>query len=521
MRPRVSFAPVLSLSVLLACSGDEGGAATDTRGSDTGDASTDAPTSGTTGDAADTTGGSTDDATSAATSDATTSDDTTSATGVDPTTGSTSDDTTSSTGDGTTSSTGDDTTGSTGDDTGAPGPLMCPMSIDQAILTCIDELQADPDLAPGNFLIDLLFTCSDAEPVADDYDAHCALVPDDPVCALEYAEFVASVLPECVARAQQLVFADVCLLPSVYGELLFTPAIALMERRFVTSAAELDAGEVAQVLWASADIGFPAATVEEALLATDDDGMEQLTVLDVGTDRTIVSFSGHYGDTRVGRLFLRDTLTLVGAIEDGELTRCGVERTVEGQPCAEDLACEPVHSCLDVLLDADDVVLAPGVCIAPGALPGEGDACSAHGDCDPTSGLLCLDTISEGEPGTCRPGWMRRSFAGPDAALVPGGILEIPLLVAGLATVPTGAYLDLQLFQDSVNELEIRLTNPTGTSSLVSATDAPLIQLDLTPVPVPGDESAGGIWYLTVEDVGGQASGSITRLALTLDTRWD
>jgi len=38
---------------------------------------------------------------------------------------------------------------------------------------------------------------------------------------------------------------------------------------------------------------------------------------------------------------------------------------------------------------------------------------------------------------------------------------------------------------------------------------------------VPGDESAGGVWHLIVEDLGGQASGSVSRLALTLDTRWD
>jgi hypothetical protein len=169
----------------------------------------------------------------------------------------------------------------------------------------------------------------------------------------------------------------------------------------------------------------------------------------------------------------------------------------------------------------NQAVLAPGTCISPAPIPGEGEPCSGHADCDPGTGLLCLDTIIDGQPGTCRPGWMRRSFPAPDGALVAGGSLEIPILVSGLATVPTGAYLDLQLVQDAANELEIRIINPLGTSTLVSASAAKLIELDLTPLPVPGDESAGGVWKLVIDDLGGKASGAVTHLALTLDTRWD
>lgn len=498
MRTRALVTPALLLSLVLACSADTN----DTTGAE----------SATTGTSA---GDSASGSTLVPTSDATT------ATSIDPTTGAseTSDttgteDPSTGTTDALTITTGDTSSGTTG---GTPGELSCPTSIDQAILACVGDLQADPELADNLFLIDLLFACGDAEPVADDYDAHCAGQPQDPICALEYQAFVESILPECITRAQEALFADVCLLPATYGELLFTPAIALMQRRFVTSAGQLDAGEQMQVLWASADMGFPVDTVEQALLATDDDGMEQLTVLDVGTDRTLVSFSAHYGDTRVGRVFFRGTLTVVGAIEDGEFTRCGVERTIEGQPCVDDVACAPDHTCLDVLTEMNEV-LAPGACVSLAPLPGEGQPCSGHADCEPASGLLCLDTLTDG---TCRPGWMRHSFAGADAALVPGGTLDVPIVVAGLATVPTGAYLDLQLVQDAANAIEVRLVNPLGTSTTVSATDAPLIELDLAAMPVPGDESAGGVWHLIVEDLGGQASGSVSRLALTLDTRWD
>ncbi|MBK7827409.1 hypothetical protein [Nannocystis sp.] len=491
MRPRAARIHLLSLGLALAACTDKGTLPADTAstraaGDDVSDTTpTSSPTSGPTGDTTGVPTGDTSTGEAASTSGQASTSDATSATG-DP-----------------------------------PGELLCPVAIDDAILACIAELQADPELADNNFLLDLLWMCSDAEPVADDYDAHCAAHPDDPICALEYQVFVETVLPECVARVQQLVFADVCLLPATYPELLFAPAIALMERRFVTTAAQLDASEQQQLLWASADMGFPAASVEEALLASDDDGLEQLTVLDVGTDRTLVLYSGHYGDTRVGRMFFAGTLTLVGAVEDGSFTRCGVERTIEGQPCTDDLACAPDHKCIDILSDADNVVLAPGVCASPTPIAGEGSPCNAHQDCDPSSGLLCLDSINEGDDGVCRPGWMRRSFAGPDTALVAGGSVKLPLLVAGVATVPTAAYLDLQRAQDGANQVAIHLVNPLGTSTSVSLTDAPLVVLDLEPIAVPTDESAGGVWHLVVDDLGGQASGAVTRVALTLDTRWD
>jgi hypothetical protein len=414
--------------------------------------------------------------------------------------------------------TGSPTTGSSTGET--PGALVCPESIDQAILACVADLQGDAELAEGHFLLDLLFMCADAEPVADDYDAHCALAPADPICGLEYVEFVEGVLPACIDRVQSMLFADRCLLPASYDDLLFAPGIALMDRRLVKGAADLAPIEQQQLLMASADMGFPAETVAAALLATDEKSVELLTVLDVGTDRALVFYSAHYGDTRVGRVFFWKSLTMVGAIEDGFFSRCGVERAIEGQPCTDDVACAPEHMCLDIL-ESQGRVLAPGTCVWPAPLVGEGVSCSAHDDCDPSSGLLCIDILAGGDSGTCRPGWMRRSFAGPDTALVAGGTVMIPLVISGVATVPTAAYLDLQLTQNSANELAVHLVNPDGTSALVSAIDAPLWIIDLEQVGVPGDESAGGIWHLVVEDIGGDASGAATRVALTLDTRWD
>jgi subtilisin-like proprotein convertase family protein len=87
--------------------------------------------------------------------------------------------------------------------------------------------------------------------------------------------------------------------------------------------------------------------------------------------------------------------------------------------------------------------------------------------------------------------------------------------------VPNIAYLDLQLSQDSANPVAIRLVNPSGSITTVVETDAALVVLDLEPVKVAGDESAGGRWQLEIEDIGGNASGAVSHVALTLDTRWD
>ncbi len=414
--------------------------------------------------------------------------------------------------------------GTTSVDTGAgpPGELLCPDSVDQGILECVAALQGDPDLGEKVFLLDILWMCSDAEPVAIDYDAHCAAHPEDPICSLDYEVFVTDVLPQCVARVQEDLFADVCLLPATYGELLFTPSIALMQRRFVTDAATLDSSEQEQIVWASADMGFPVATAAEALLATDDDGFELLTVLDVGTDRPLTLYTAHYGDTRVGRMFFPGSLTVVGAVEDDAFTRCAIERTIEGQPCASDMSCGQGFICTGVLTDINDKVLAPGACVSTQPPPPAPPVCDDHADCDPPGGgQLCLDNLGLGTPGVCRPGWMRRSFAGPDTALKAGGTATVPIVASGLATVPNIAYIDLRLSQGGANQLAVRLVNPSGTATTVVDTDAELVVLDLEPVQVASDESARGIWHLEIEDIGGNASGAVSHIALTLDTRWD
>jgi hypothetical protein len=419
----------------------------------------------------------------------------------------------------TTADPGTSTPASTTSTTTGDLPLECPPAIDEAIAACIVDLQADPEQA-GALLIDLLLACSDAEPVADDYDAHCASAPDDPICALDYRTFVADILPLCVARVQDQLFADVCLLPALYADLLFTPSIALMQRRALTDDVDLTDAEQQQLVFASQDMGLAVDSAADALLATDDGTVEQQTVLDVGTDRAITIYTGRYGGVQRGRALFRGTHTIVGAVEDGLLLRCAVERGVEGQPCADDGPCAPDHTCNDILKDGD-TVLFPGACIKPGTLPGEGDPCTAHDECGPAGGLLCLDAMNEGDPGTCRPGWMRRTFAGPVTPLTPGGSAIVDILVAGVATVPTAAYLDLTLTQADINDLELELLNPDGTANPVAMTSASGLLLHLEQIPVPGDESAGGKWQLIIKDVGGQAEGTVSDIGLTLDTRWD
>ncbi len=423
----------------------------------------------------------------------------------------------------------DDTVGdddsTSGDDDSAPGELRCPETIDVGILGCVADLRTDPEASQGLHLIDLLLMCSDAEPAAVAYDQWCAATPDDPICGLDYFVFVSEVLPQCTDRAREQLFAGVCLLPTEYSELLPTPGVALVDRRFISDAATLDSAENAQVIATSMEIGFEVGTAADAFSATDDGGMEMLTVLAVGTDRMLTLWTAHYGDTRAGRMWFRGMMTRAATVLDSSFAACAIERGTEGQPCwtPEDPACGEDHACTGIVTDELGQVLAPGACRATGEIDGAGAECDADFAC--AAGLLCIPYGAGAPLGQCNPGWMRRTFAGPSqVTLVAGGTTRIPILVSGLAAVPAVAQLDLVIGQGVANGLVITLENPFGTAVPVLDTNASPtmdVVLDLAEVAVPGDEVVNGEWALVVQDVGGQASGGVWLLGLTLDSRWD
>lgn len=407
------------------------------------------------------------------------------------------------------------------------GELLCPASIDAAMVACVEALQADPDTSPANSLLDLLTLCADAEPVADDYDAHCAATPDDPICALAFETFVAEVLPQCTVRARDLLFAEVCVLPGQFRDLNNTPGLAPLGRRTITSADELDATEAEQLILTSAAVGIPVATAEEALAATDDGSVEQLSVLAVGTDRVIVAYSAAYGDTVGGLLWLRGALVSVGSIQDGELDDCAIERGIEGSECTSsgDPVCGTEHACLGVVLDDVGAVQGPGACAPLAALEGEGQSCIEDDACG--TGQLCTPFSVAASDGQCAAGWVRRGFRADlsQAVTTPGGVARVPIVVSGVATVPTAARLRLLLGQDAPNPLRVSLENPTGTFTLVADTSAaPSADIFLPEqlLGVPGDEGANGVWNLVIEDLGdGTIGGAVFDLQLIVDTRFD
>jgi len=396
----------------------------------------------------------------------------------------------------------------------------CPESIDDAIGACVGDLQADPELAAGNFLLDLLLMCADAEPVADDFDAHCAGDPADPTCALDYETFITEFLPECTERARAQLFADVCVLPATYRELATAPALSVVARRTVDSAASLEDWERDQLLLTSSETGFDAATVAEALAATDDGSYEQLTLLDVGTDRTLVAWTAHHGDTRVGRIYFRGTRVVVAIISDSDLSGCAVERTVEGQPCESQASCGDGHGCIGFVDDGAGATLGAGVCTEVAPLEGQGEACAVDADCA-SPGLLCLPGVAG--TSTCRPGWMRHAFtADADGRdLVMGQTISLPIVAHGLAARLGRVRLDLTVGQSHANALVVRLRTPGGSGVVVSDTTvAPgtdLILVDQVVAPMVGLD-ANGVWGLEIEDVGGMAMGAVYAVTLSLDT---
>ena len=357
------------------------------------------------------------------------------------------------------------------------------------------------------------------------YDSHCAAVPADPVCALDYGVFVAEVLPTCIERAREALFAPVCLFPPEYRQLLIAPGVTRLDRRFVTDPSVLSSAEVDQLLATSAALGFAASSAAEALAAMDDDGFEQLSVLAVGTDRVIELWTAHYGDTRAGQAWFRGGLTRVADVQDGFFSRCAVERAIEGQPCAgpADPICGAGHQCTGMVFDEGGSIIAGGVCASTTAVPGQGDVCVGDGDC--SVGAVCSPYGAGTAEGQCVPGWMRHSFPATGALrdLLPGGELRLPIAVSGLATVPTVAHLDLVVGQLGVNGLRVALENPSGTQvPVIETTGAPTVDLSLVwqEVAVAGDEAVNGSWTLVIEDTGGAASGAVYALELTLDSRY-
>ncbi len=177
-----------------------------------------------------------------------------------------------------------------------------------------------------------------------------------------------------------------------------------------------------------------------------------------------------------------------------------------GQPCPAGLWCTGGSTTL-------------GRCVNNN-VEGKGDPCSAAGTCGPD--LVCGGRTDDFE-GICVPAWMQDEFVSETTASIPdgpNGSTGEEVLVFGMATVPMDAWVRVVIDHERPEDLELTLTNPTGTTVMVWPRGSGALPESI-PVGVPGDESANGSWLLTILDTKTGIVGTSRRFSLELITRFD
>lgn len=336
--------------------------------------------------------------------------------------------------------------------------------------------------------------------------------------------------------------AGVCALPPTYAELRATPWLVDLGREVVDDAAAAPPGSVleAQLIAAVAATGMRVASAAEAILATDDDAFDVLTLLDVGTRRSYEVVTATYGDSRYGRVFDAKASSVVATIVDTDIVGCVVARGLEGTPCTEMAACAPgiclgvvrEEVCTDGVCTPTDVVLGEGRCVrtrVPDERPARGASCAEDAMCPRAEGLTC-SLLGDGPDavGFCEDAWLRRRFVFEGAALE-GAVTTIPLVVSGVASVSLRTTLSAVISHPRPADLTVSLQHPGGGSRAVvfadpGATGTEIVLRDERAL-LPADEAINGVWSLVIEDAGGGVSppesASVFGISLTVSSWFD
>jgi subtilisin-like proprotein convertase family protein len=123
------------------------------------------------------------------------------------------------------------------------------------------------------------------------------------------------------------------------------------------------------------------------------------------------------------------------------------------------------------------------------------------------------------------PAELRATFGGEDfnVAIPDGGEVEVPLDTFGLASVHTDVVLNLWVSHRRAEDLQIVLTNPSGTEVVVSdkVAGSGVYLRDVGLLGFPGDEDANGRWTLTLRDTEAGESGTLRGFSLQVTSRWD
>lgn len=178
-------------------------------------------------------------------------------------------------------------------------------------------------------------------------------------------------------------------------------------------------------------------------------------------------------------------------------------------PCPSDLFCTGGND-------------APGHCVDT-TVEGSGESCSLDGACGP--GLVC-GGHSDDFAGICNPAWMRAEFVNEGSGSIPDGPeggVGVSVQALGIGTVPTDAIVRVVIQHPRPNDLRLTLENTIGTVVPVWEAGAGPIPSapEGIPVNVPSDESANGLWTLTVFDTVAGQTGTVGLFSLELISRFD
>jgi hypothetical protein len=413
-----------------------------------------------------------------------------------------------------------------------PDPLTgCHPDIAAAILACVEDGLADPDLDPYRVTrLELLEACADAEVVAPAWDALCAR-PGAPssVCTPTYEEFALGHLPLCRRELVGQALDGSCVFGQFYRDLFYRPSgpLVIVSQRVLTALSPLSALEGQQVVEAvRATAHDDVTTPAEAFAVVDGGEIHRLELWDASGRRAFTAYELGAGDNSFGMYFHQGSLVAAARINDGDVYDCQVTWGPEMRPCEADADCAEGLRCTGRAPETGR-----GRCVDTrlDTHPAIGQDCLGQDGCPAGSGLVCSGAAQGGEfgQGICRPGWMRGRFASEPELAIPDGQaagVEVQLLVFGLATVDTDVVLDLWIAHPRPSDLQVSLVHPGGTEVLLSDHQATGSELVLRAYPVlgfPGDESVNGLWRLrVVDDVAGEG-GYVGLLALTVTSRWD
>lgn len=291
--------------------------------------------------------------------------------------------------------------------------------------------------------------------------------------------------------------------------------IPTAQRKILTSSA-LTELERQQLIAAVATTYDEVTTLAQALDVVDNQEVNQTQLWDASNRRAYIAYEFGAGDNSYGAILNAADTTIVAKIQDGELNQCAIAAGPERQACGQDADCA-------VGLRCEGISNGQGACLNTQALEGPkvGHSCQDTAACDPSAGLICAGE-STGF-GNCSPAWMKRTF---EATQTPTPLLNatttLTINTFGLGTVHTDQWLDLELSHPDPTQLTVTLTNPSGTSVILHDRVAGALSWSKVPMfGFPGDESANGIWSLTLVDSSAAPSGSVASFGLTLMSRWD